>query len=878
MGVDKYGNIVFLLFAFLISNFTFCLAGTYSGGDGSASDPFRIATPNDLNEINNNQEDWDDHFVLTNDINMAAYTYNMAVIAPDVDPGRAFDGVFDGNDFSIDNLTIDTEDANNDGLGLFGLTNNAEINDLNLNNTNVTGGNDSRFAGLLLGSSINSSAINCHANGNINSCKSYIGLLTGLCSGLQIQDCSVEGTITSPESSWYVGGLAGACQSNSVIQNSQSNVSIFADNAGPVGGLIGYTQDCNIIDCNVTGIVDGNQTVGGLIGGSWMSSITNCNTDWTVSGPDPLASFGGLIGMSWESNINECTSQGSVSAHHFIGGLIGEMSSGQVTNSSSSADVSAAGSESYLGYIGGLVGRTVYANNDSNKPPLISDCFATGNITGGSEAGGLVGESYSIIENCYAMGDVSGESYAAGLVGLNAEGSITDCYALGDVEVGTHSGGGLVGDNRAAISRCFAAGQVIGSGADIVGGLVGINHHAGQISDCYATGYVKGVSIVGGLVGESWKTITNCYSTGSMSYIDTGGGLLGLLEAGSVTGCFWDTETSGQTTSAAGTGKTTDEMQTRATFTDAGWDVDTPVWDICLVPIEYPRLSWQMLDCARYSGGIGSIDDPFLIATPNDLNELGLNPGHWDTHFLVVSDISLSDHPDINTIGYYNSGIDNVPFSGTFDGNGHTISQLIYDDPLNAYVGLFGYIAGPNALVKDIHMTDAALIAYGAVGALVGRLEQGSAYNCTVENSYVYGKVYTGGLIGHLLDSQINNCYFQGAVIGYEEFPERIGGLVGYSQLGSINNCYAIAELVPDVNADSIGGLIGRSGGTAVVNCFAESQVTPGTGFVNLGGLIGTNYGSLANSYSKGSLSGDENIGGIAGFNSTARSGSSPGS
>ncbi|MHC4759327.1 MAG: GLUG motif-containing protein, partial [Planctomycetota bacterium] len=75
-----------------------------------------------------------------------------------------------------------------------------------------------------------------------------------------------------------------------------------------------------------------------------------------------------------------------------------------------------------------------------------------------------------------------------------------------------------------------------------------------------------------------------------------------------------------------------------------------------------------------------------------------------------------------------------------------------------------------------------------------------------------------------------------------------------------------------------IGGLIGRSDGTAVTACFAESQVTAETGFTNLGGLIGTNYGSLSNSYSKGSLSGDENVGGLVGFNSTARSGSSPGS
>jgi hypothetical protein len=70
-------------------------------------------------------------------------------------------------------------------------------------------------------------------------------------------------------------------------------------------------------------------------------------------------------------------------------------------------------------------------------------------------------------------------------------------------------------------------------------------------------------------------------------------------DSGTVTGCFWDTQTSGQATSAGGTGKTTAELQTAATFLDAGWDFAgetangmEDIWWI-LEGQDYPRLRWQ---------------------------------------------------------------------------------------------------------------------------------------------------------------------------------------------------------------------------------------------------------------------------------------------
>jgi len=96
-----------------------------------------------------------------------------------------------------------------------------------------------------------------------------------------------------------------------------------------------------------------------------------------------------------------------------------------------------------------------------------------------------------------------------------------------------------------------------------------------------------------------WGTVTQCYSTGAVR--GTGGYVGGLVggDWGHVTASFWDIQTSGQTTSQGGTGKTTAQMQTARTFLDAGWDFvgetangTEDIWWI-LEGKDYPRLWWE---------------------------------------------------------------------------------------------------------------------------------------------------------------------------------------------------------------------------------------------------------------------------------------------
>jgi len=221
-------------------------------------------------------------------------------------------------------------------------------------------------------------------------------------------------------------------------------------------------------------------------------------------------------------------------------------------------------------------------------------------VNGIADVGGLVGNNDSgSISTCYSNGTVNGTgSRVGGLVGSNS-GTVSNCSSTSSISSTRWHVGGLVGSNRGSISNSYSTGTT--SGETRVGGLVGGNDRDGSIATSYSTGTVSGDSSVGGLVGYTFAdTITTSYSTGTVTGYTNVGGLVGWNdEGGNITSNFWDVETSGQTTSAGGIGKTTAEMQTANTFLETGWDfVDETakgtddIWWI-LEGQDYPRLWWE---------------------------------------------------------------------------------------------------------------------------------------------------------------------------------------------------------------------------------------------------------------------------------------------
>ncbi len=172
---------------------------------------------------------------------------------------------------------------------------------------------------------------------------------------------------------------------------------------------------------------------------------------------------------------------------------------------------------------------------------------------------------------------------AAG-VGLFAynEGTVQN-LGLEDCDITGASAGGLAYENVGTITRCYTTGTVDGGthGAGLVQRNTGTITHS--YSRCSADG-----TFSGGFVQWNEDTIDDCYSTGTVTGMLKGG--FCQFNEGTITNCFWDTETSGLGTSDGGTGKTTAEMKTETTFTDAGWDF-TSIWNICAgVNGDYPCL------------------------------------------------------------------------------------------------------------------------------------------------------------------------------------------------------------------------------------------------------------------------------------------------
>ena len=210
----------------------------------------------------------------------------------------------------------------------------------------------------------------------------------------------------------------------------------------------------------------------------------------------------------------------------------------------------------------GLFGRTGFFGDIRHVGLL--DAEVTGNRT----VGGLVGWSAGDIAGSYTTGRVIGKHWVGGLVGFlsHASATLRASYATGWVS-GSSSVGGLVGLCAGDISASYATGRV--SGSYSVGGLVGLMHSngLGNISASYATGRVSGTRWVGGLVGRLTGDISASYATGRVSGSSSVGGLVGFLDpatTATVTASYWDTSTSGQASSAEGTGKTTAELQTPA--------------------------------------------------------------------------------------------------------------------------------------------------------------------------------------------------------------------------------------------------------------------------------------------------------------------------
>jgi hypothetical protein len=257
---------------------------------------------------------------------------------------------------------------------------------------------------------------------------------------------------------------------------------------------------------------------------------------------------------------------------------------------------------------------------------------------------------------------------------------------------------------------------------------------------------------------------------------------------------------------------------------------------------------------AKYSGGTGEPNNPYRIADANDLNEIGLDDEDWDAHFVLVNDVNLADY---NGTQFNIIGIVWDPFTGVFDGNGHTISNFTYTSTGTDYIGIFAAVEAPNSVIKNLRLInpniDAGTGRY--VGSLVGGFADGTILKCGVQGGSISGHRMVGGLVGYngrdnlfgFLCARTLNSYATATVSGDYE----VGGLVGHNggslggafnlSVGIISNCYTTGDVlaIGEPNGN-IGGLVGFNNDLgSISNCYSAGMVVGGSA----GGLVGVNLG-----------------------------------
>lgn len=225
----------------------------------------------------------------------------------------------------------------------------------------------------------------------------------------------------------------------------------------------------------------------------------------------------------------------------------------------------------------------------------------------------------------------------------------------------------------------------------------------------------------------------------------------------------------------------------------------------------------------QYGGGSGTVDDPYLICSAEQLNAIGLREEDWCRHFMLMADIDLSGYAgdQFHTIGR---------FTGVFEGSRHAISNFSCLRAGQTYAGLFEWLAHANAEIRNLVLIEPAV-----------NVEMGD---------------HVAALVGYLYKGTVTNCH----VVGGRIMADRaVGGLVGSNMGGAITNCSSWCEVS---GSESIGGLVGVNFGEAIANCHARGTVT---GDEDVGGLAGTNYGTIANCYADAAVIGVNDVGGLVG-------------
>jgi PKD repeat protein len=476
-------------------------------------------------------------------------------------------------------------------------------------------------------------------------------------------------------------------------------------------------------------------------------------------------------------------------------------------------------------YVGGLVGF---------NGGRISESHATGRVNGSWYVGGLVGRNRERISRSYATARVAGSDSWGGLVGFN-EGAVSGSYAAGSV-VGASSsagGGGLSGTNSGTVSKSYW--DVETSGRSVSGGT------ATGLSTAQMTGTAARTNMTGFSFGDAWRVRPDSYPrlvsqtgapggedtapTASFSY-DPGSPTTGtavtfdasgsVASDGTITDYEWDFDGDGISDA---TGLTSSRVyaspgryEVVLTVTDTTGASATATRAVNVTSSGAGEVAVDVEDLR----GRGTPTDPYLITNASELQSM---EDDRSAYYALDSDIDATGTQAWNG----GKGLDPVgtdftaPFTGAFDGKGHSINHLSIARPSTNDVGLFGYVTD-DAVVRNVSLKRVNVAGDRGVGGLVG-----DGRGVTVSNTSVSGTIVAtsnaGGVLGTgLARSRVRSSYATGSVSA----DAVAGGLIG--TLGSesvVRTSYSAST----GDGDSSLGLVGSGSGT-VTSSYWQTEST----------------------------------------------------
>ena len=484
--------------------------------------------------------------------------------------------------------------------------------------------------------------------------------------------------------------------------------------------------------------------------------------------------------------------------------------------------------------VGGVCG-------DNTDTGLITNCTYTGLVIGASYVGGVCGSNTGLITNCANTGAVSGTaSYVGGVCGFSISGTITNCGNGGAVTSSSDYVGGICGYNGSTIESCYNTGSV--SGRSDVGGVCGLNRST--ITKCYWLN----TAYTGNGIGTDNGTSENVVAKTAEQFAS--GEVCWLLNGSASENVSWYQNLNN--------GQTVDEYpvpdSSHGTVYHATYCQGEEVYS------NSPVSSGHQYD----ADGVCTLCGGYQPAELNgDVYEIS-NAGQlfWFAALVngmltdgtaqnAAASAVLTTNIDLTGADWTPIGNASTIYTGTFDGQNHTISGMTLENA-ESCSGLFGNVTGT---VRDFTVTGSITITgdktVAKVGGAVGSLGTASAGGTVsgvtsgVDITVSAGNDHIGGVVGSMPENSsptVESCLYMGNITVTVKAGS-VAGIVGYIRTGTIQNCANQGGISVSGSGDgSVGGILGYCNNKSIkITACYNTGIISASGTANVGAIVGYN-------------------------------------